>query len=205
MQIGIFGTGRMGMSLAKQWASKGHQIYLGSRDPHKAKALAAEMGADVRGGSVAEASDFGQVLLLAVVWAGVADTIEAAGNMDGKVLIDCTLPLVNRQLAVDSNSSGAEEIAKLAPGAQVVKAFNTIYYEHFKNPKIGSERISMFYCGDSKNAKAIVAQLGSEIGLDVVDSGPLFNSQRLEAMGLLWIYMTMGVGYGNDIAFKLLR
>jgi hypothetical protein len=205
MQIGIIGTGRMGGTLGKLWAEKGHQVFFGSRDPSKAKVLAEAIGASARGGSIAEAAAFGQAVLLATVWAGVTEVIQAAGNLDGRILIDCTLPLLDKQLAVDGNTSGAEEIASLARGARVVKAFNTIYYEHFERPEIDSERISMFYCGDDEEAKATVAQLGRDIGLDVIDSGPLFNARGLEAMGLLWIYLALGVGYGTEIAFRLLQ
>ena len=205
MKIAIIGTGKMGSTLGKVWAEKGHQVFFGSRDPDKARKLAETIGSFTRGGSVTDAVAFSQVILLAVVWEGVPESILAAGNLEGKILIDCTLPMVNRQLAIDPTSSGAGEIAKLVPGAKVVKAFNTIYYEHFEHPVINQERISMFYCGDDGKAKEIAAQLGSDIGLDSVDCGPLFNARWLEAMAYLWIYMALGVGYGTEIGFRFLK
>jgi predicted dinucleotide-binding enzyme len=205
MQIGIIGTGRMGSSLGKMWAKKGHRVFFGSRDPDKAKIIAADMGTNIYGGSIAEAAAFGNVVLLSVVWAGVAESLKACGNLDDKVLLDCTLPIIDRQLAIDPNSSGAQEIARMAPSARVVKAFNTIYYEHFEHPELDSERISMFYCGDDDAAMAIAAQLGSDIGFDVVDCGPLFNARWLEGMAYLWIYLAYGVGYGPEIGFRFLK
>ena len=205
MQIGIIGSGRMGSTLGKVWANAGHKVFLGARDPNKAKEIAETIGPNAHGGSLSDAATFGQAVLLATTWVGVAEAIHAAGKLESKVLMDCTLPLANRQLAVDGNTSGAEEIAKLVPEAKVVKAFNTIYYQHLERPQIGSERVSMFYCGDDEDAKATVAQLGRDIGLDVIDSGPLSNARGLEAMGLLWIYLAVGVGYGNEIGFRLLQ
>jgi predicted dinucleotide-binding enzyme len=205
MDISIIGTGKMGSTLGKVLAHKGHHVFFGSRYPQKAQDLAKLVGFGAQGGSVAEAVAFSQNVLLAIVWAGVAEFMESAGNLEGKVLIDCTLPMVDRQLAIDPNSSGAVEIAKLAPEAHVVKAFNTIYFEHFERPLINSEQITMFYCGDDEKAKIIAAQLGGDIGLDVVDCGPLFNARWLEAMAYLWIYMALGVGHGTDIGFRFLK
>jgi predicted dinucleotide-binding enzyme len=113
--------------------------------------------------------------------------------------------LENKQLAILECNSGSETIAQLAPGARVVNAFNTIYYEHFERPIIESTSISMFYCGDDQDAKSIVGRLGTNLGLDVVDSGPLSNARLFEAMGFLWIFMALGCGYGLDIGYRLLR
>lgn len=166
MKIGIIGTGRMGSALGKAWAQQGHEVFLGSRDPARGKEIATALGNSAQGGSIAEAAHFGDVVLLATLWAGVKDALQAAGNLADKTLIDCTLPLVDRQLAVDGASSGAEEVSKLAPGAYVVKAFHTINYEQFANPLIGATNISMFYCGNDATAKALVKQLATEMGLD---------------------------------------
>jgi predicted dinucleotide-binding enzyme len=205
MKIGILGTGRMGSTLGKLWASKGHEVFFGSRDPEKAQAFVSSIGGKFKSGSLAESTGFGDAILLASIWIGVEDVINACGSFENKVLIDCTIPMEDKQLAVVGNTSGAEIIAGLAPGARVVKAFNTIYYEHFERPSIDSRNVSMFYCGDDPDAKSIVAQLGSELGLDAVDAGPLFNARALEAMGFLWIYMAFGCGYGLEIGYKLLR
>lgn len=205
MKIGVLSTGRMGSTLGKLWAKYGHQVFFGSRDPDKAKAFAVLTEGEVDGGSLEAAAQFGDIVLLATTWNGVADVLKASGSLEGKVLIDCTLPLVDRQLAVDGNTSGAEVIAKLAPGANVIKAFNTIYYEHFESPLIDTQAVSMFYCGDDPDAKTIVARLAAELGLDPVDAGPLMNARMLEAMGFLWIYLAFGCDYGLGIGYKLLR
>lgn len=93
MNIGILGTGNMASGLGKLWAAKGHKIMFGSRDPAKAKKLAADIGKTCSGGSLPEAVKFGPVVLLAVTWTGADKTIKAAGSLDGKIVIDLTNPL----------------------------------------------------------------------------------------------------------------
>jgi predicted dinucleotide-binding enzyme len=129
MKIGIIGTGNMGSGLGKQWAAKGHQVLFGSRDPQKAHTLADSVGADASSGTYAEAVRFGEAVLLAVPWRGVEDSIARAGSFTDKILIDCTNPMTAdyMSLLVGHTSSGAEEIARLAARARVVKAFNHIY------------------------------------------------------------------------------
>lgn len=210
MNIGIIGPGRMGSTLGRLWAGVGHHVYLGSRDPAKAQTLAVSLqlqgrAGQLRGGSIQEAAAFGEVVLIATVWAGVADALAATGPLAGKVLIDCTLPLIDRELAIAADSSGAQEIAKLVPEARVVKAFNTMDYEQFAHPIINGQAISLFYCGDDAAAKATVAQLGAELGLDPVDAGPLFVAHFLEGMSYVWIFMSVVSGYGKGIGFKVLR
>lgn len=205
MKIGILGTGRMASALGTQWAHKGHTVYFGSREPARAKALAARVQLNTSGGSIAEASAFSNVILLATIWKGVKSILEAAGNLEDKILIDCTLPLVDQQIAIDGNTSGSAEIGKLAPGARVVKAFHTIPYEHFSNPTFSGSSESMFYCGDDLDSKQIVKQLAVEMNLDPVDCGPLFLARYLEGMALVWIFLAAGMGQGNSIGFKLLR
>jgi hypothetical protein len=196
----------MAGALGKAWAKGGHSVFYGSREPEKAAALAASNGANAQGGRLVEAAAFGEVILLASIWVGVAETLQVVGQLTGKVLIDCTLPLRDRQLDVNfSETSGAEEIARRAPGSRVVKAFHTVSFQQMDKPRIGSQAISLFYCGDDGGAKTIVAQLAGEMGFDPVDCGPLFIARLLEPMGVLWIFLAAGVGLGDDIGFKLLR
>jgi predicted dinucleotide-binding enzyme len=93
----------------------------------------------------------------------------------------------------------------MAKGAKVVKAFNTIGAANFENPYFGSERASMFICGDPAG-KRIVARLASELNFDVVDVGPLLAAGWLEPMAMLWIHLGYKQGWGSTShAFKMLR
>ena len=201
MNIGVIGTGKMGGTLGKLWADKGHQVLFGSRDLQKAKTMASTIGPSATGGTYAEAAQFGEAVLFAVPWRVAQDVIQAAGNLTGKVLMDCTNPGATGLVA--GQTSDAEEIARWAVGARVVKAFNQIGYENLSNPQFGSQQASTFICGDDEAAKSIVARLGEDIGFDVIDAGPLSNARLLESLTMLWGQLARK--QGRNIAFKLLR
>jgi predicted dinucleotide-binding enzyme len=209
MNIGIIGTGTMGLALGKLWVGRGHQVLLGSRDPRKATTLAETLGPNARGGSIAEAGEFGEAVLLATPWEATQDAVTAAGDLSGKILIDCTNPLVSDwpQLAVGHSTSGAEEIAKWAPGASVVKAFNAIFGRVINSgaPTFASQPATVFYCGDDEAAEAAVAELIEEIGFEPVDAGPLENARYLEPLGELLVQLAYDLAMGTNIAIQLVR
>jgi 8-hydroxy-5-deazaflavin:NADPH oxidoreductase len=123
-------------------------------------------------------------------------------------IIICTNPLASdfSGLVVGTNDSAGEEVARWAKGAKVVKAFNTIGAPNFANPRFGAENASMFICGDDASAKSAVGKLAAELGLDVVDTGPLSASRWLEPLAMLWIHLAFKQGLGpTGHAFKLLR
>jgi predicted dinucleotide-binding enzyme len=121
--------------------------------------------------------------------------------LDGKIIIDAT----NRNImAAESVPSAAEDVARLTPGAKVVKAFNTLGADQFAQPRFRDQTASMFICGDDSGAKSTVAALTAELGFEVVDCGPLANAAWLEALAKLWIYLARNQT-GREVAFKLLR
>jgi hypothetical protein len=208
MNIGIIGTGNMGSGLGKLWAGAGHQVLFGSREPGKAKALASSIGSNTTDGTYAEAAQFGEAVLLAVPWAGVEASIKAAGSLEGKILLDCTNPMTPDYMAlvVGHTTSGAEEIARLAAGARVVKAFNHIYAQIIhSSPQFGSQNATAFYCGDDGSAKETVAGLMKEIGFEPVDAGPLQSARYLEPLAELCVQLAYAQGMGTDQALKLIR
>ncbi|MBI3762926.1 MAG: NADPH-dependent F420 reductase [Chloroflexi bacterium] len=203
MRIGILGAGNVGGNLGKAWATQGHDVFFGVRDPRgeKVRALLATIGSQARAGNPAEAVAFGEVIVLAVSWAGVAEVLRQAGDLTGKIVVDATNRLAPP--TPGSAPSAGEEVARLAPGARVVKAFNSIGAELLAGPQFGDQRPSMFICGDDAAAKTTVAQLADQIGFDVVDAGSLANAGLLESLAVLWIRLSRSEG--RDIAFKLLR
>jgi len=165
-------------------------------------------GGNARAGTVKDAASFGDVVVLATPWPATEEAIRSAGSLAGKILIDCTNPMAAdlSGLTIGTNNSGGEEVAQWAPGAKVVKAFNTLGAGSFANPRIGSEIASMFICGDDASAKSVVAQLTAELGFDVVDAGPLTASRSLEPMAMLWVHLAYMQGWGPaGHAFKMLR
>jgi NADPH-dependent F420 reductase len=208
MKLAIIGSGNVGGALGKLWAEKGHDVTFGSRDPSadSVKAAAAAAGGAAIA-NVAGAAAGAEVVVIAVPWAAVPATIEAAGDLSGKIILDATNPLEAdlSGLAVDSSTSAAQEIAKLAGDAAVVKAFNSTGAGNYSNPGFGGQAASMLICGDDDDAKATVAQLTESLGFDVVDAGPLANASSLESLALLWIKLAYVVDFGPEIAWKLLR
>lgn len=207
MHIGIFGTGNIGATLGTLWAAHGHDIFFASRDPNsdKLQALLSDLGPQARAGSYAAAAVFADTLLLATPWAAVEPVLSAAGDLRGKTLIDATNPIApGLQLALGHTTSGAEHIAALAPGAHVVKAFNTTGWENLRDPHFGDTPADMFICGNDAAAKATVRQLTEALGFRVVDAGPLDSARLLEPLALLWIRLALREGYGRRASFKLL-
>jgi predicted dinucleotide-binding enzyme len=208
VNIGIIGSGNVGAALARNWLRSGHRVLLSySRDPAKLSKLAAQLGAGVRAGTPAEAAQFGEAVLLATPWPSVDDALRAAGSLQGKILIDCTNPLKPdlSGLAIGHATSAAEEIARRAPGARVVKAFNTTGADNMAAPQFGAERPFMPFCGDDPAAKAAVARLIADTGFEPVDAGPLASARLLEPFAMLWIHLALAQGLGPRFAFKLLR
>ncbi|MGH9450816.1 MAG: NADPH-dependent F420 reductase [Terriglobia bacterium] len=210
MKIAIIGAGNVGGTLGKLWAAKGHQVVFGVPDPEgeNAQAVVKSIGKQARAGSVKDAAASADVMVLATPWPATQDAVKAAGELSGKIVVDCTNPLAAdlSGLVIGTTNSAAEEVARWAKGGKVVKAFNTIGAANFGNPKFGSESASMFICGDDAAAKSQVSALAAELGFDVVDVGPLAAARYLEPLAMLWIHLAFKQGWGpTGHAFKMLR
>ena len=209
MKIAIIGAGNVGSALGHGWASAGHEIVFGVRDPNdtRVQEVVRSAGGRVRAATVRDAVAPTEVVVLATPWPAARDVLTAAGSLDGKVLVDATNPLQPdlSGLVIGHTTSAGEQVAAWVPGAKVVKAFNTIGAQHMTNPRFGEQRASMFLCGDDAAAKQVVAGLATALGFEPVDAGPLKQARLLEPLALLWISMALAYGQGPDIAFRLLR
>ncbi|MCU0546996.1 MAG: NADPH-dependent F420 reductase [Oscillatoriaceae cyanobacterium Prado104] len=212
MKIGIVGAGNVGGTLGKILVKKGYEVVFGVRDPEspKVQATLEATGGKARAASVKEAAEFGEVLILATPWNATPDAIAQAGDLTGKIIIDAVNPLeltpagLAAGLTVGHTTSAAEEIAKLATGASVVKALNNIGASCFENPQFGTQRATAFICGDSAAAKKIVANLMEEIGFEAIDAGDLKQARLLEPVGMLWIHLAFN-GMGQDFSISLVK
>lgn len=203
MKIAIIGAGNIGGSLGKVWSARGHSVVFGVRDPNseKTRKALAETGANVQAVGAAQAAAFGEIVVIALPWAAVRETLAAMGDLSGKIIIDAT----NRFAAAPGDApSSAEDIARLATGAKVVKAFNTMGWETLLNPVFSGHPATAFICGDDSSAKQVVIGLAAEIGLAPVDAGPLENAAATDGLAKLWVYL-MRSGMGRDMAFALLK
>jgi predicted dinucleotide-binding enzyme len=181
----------MGGKLGTIFARAGHVVVFSyAHDHEKLEGLAHGASGNARAGTPFGAARDADALLLAVHWSRVDDVLQQAGDLTGKVLLTCSLPM-NRddtELVVAHTSSGAEELARKAPGARVVSAFGTVPSEalfavYAKRRR--KRRPSLVYCGDDERAKEVAAVLIRDVGFDPVDVGPLETARHIEPFTLL--------------------
>jgi hypothetical protein len=207
MKISIIGSGNVGGALGKRWAAAGHEVKFGVRDTGKAEVVALLKTPGTSAGTVAEAAAFGEVVVLTTPWNATEAAIKTAGNLAGKVVVDCTNPLKPdlSGLSVGLDNSGAEMVAQWAAGARVVKCFNSTGAENMLNPQFGNDRAVMLLAGDDTTAKTTVTKLGQDLGFEMVDAGDLSVARLLEPVAMLWVHLAYRRGFGRNFAFKLLR
>jgi len=196
MKIGIIGAGNIGSTLGRKWAAADHNVKFGVRNPADAKYDDLHsIGAAV---SVAEAASFGEVILLALPGAAVASfAAEHGQKLTGKIIIDAT----NNMRAPEMN--GLAVLAEEAPGAHLVRAFNTLGWENFAEPEIAGTQIDLFFCG-TQSARSKAEQLISEVGLRPVYIGDIDTVATLDSLTRLWFALAMPQGYGRRTAFKMI-
>ncbi len=211
MRIGILGSGLMGGKLGTLFARVGHDVVFSySRERSKLEGLAREAGGGAQAGTPREAAQDAEMLLLAVHWSRVDDVLAQAGDLTGKILVTCSLPMNadDTGLVVAHTSSGAEELAKKARGARVVSAFGTVpsevLFAVFEARK-GERRPSLVYSGDDDAAKATVATLIRDVGFDPVDAGPLDVARYSEPFTLLIAKLAYEGDDGPALAYRFER
>jgi predicted dinucleotide-binding enzyme len=209
MRIGILGAGNVGGTLGRGWARNGHEVFFGVPRPQDAKTqdLIRGIGPKARAGTVADAAGFAEVVVLATPWPATQDAIRGAGNLAGRVVVDCTNPLKPdfTGLALGYTTSGAEQVAEWARGAKVFKAFHQTGFNIMGNPVFDGRRAVLFVCGDDDASKPIVLKLATEIGFEAIDAGRLVVARLLEPYAMLWIHLANAQGLGRDFAFGMLR
>lgn len=211
--VGVIGSGNVGKALARGFASRGHDVMIGSRTPDKPELrewLEGE-GEGIRAGTFDEVARHGQIAVLATLGAAVDEAIATAGpeNLAGKVLIDATNPLQSNEngpptLIRGHDDSGGEHVQRLAPEARVVKAFNIVNFKYMVDPDLPGGPPDMFIAGNDQGAKATVTEVLASFGWPTTwDIGGIDGARQLESLCLLWV--AVGVRRGAfDHAFKLL-
>jgi predicted dinucleotide-binding enzyme len=210
MTIGILGAGRVGGALGRLWAAAGHAVVFGEVDPDapRVRDLVAALGPRASVTGVAQAARAADVVVLAVPWgAAPAALAAAAPHLAGKVLVDVINPLLPDLSGLDlgGESSSAEATARRAPGARVVKAFNTIACGLLGASDFPHGRAAGLLCGDDREAKRVVAGLVAQAGFEPLDAGPLAEARTQEALALVWIRLVVSKALPGDAALGVLR
>ncbi len=211
MRIGILGSGLMGGKLGTLFARAGHDVVFSyARSDQKLKRLAREARGNARAGTPAEAAQGADALLLAVHWSRVDDVLKQAGDVSGKVIVSCSLPMNadDTALVLAHTTSGAETLAKKVPKARVVSAFHTVPSEVLFGvfaARRKARKPSLVYCGDDAGSKKVAARLIRDVGFDPVDAGPLRSARYTEPFALLVAQLAYEGDGGPELAYRFER
>jgi hypothetical protein len=212
MRIGILGSGLMGGKLGTIFAHAGHEVVFSySRSQRKLKRLAREARGHARAGTPRGAALNADALLLAVHWSRVDDVLKQAGDLSGKVIVTCSLPMNagDTKLVIAHTSSGAEALAKKVRKADVVSAFSSVpsevLFDVFDAMRRSRRRPSLMYCGDDQDAKEVAARLIHDVGFEPVDAGPLRTARYLEPFSLAMAQLAYEGDEGPEIAYRIER
>ena len=210
MNVTIIGAGNMGRGIGTRAAAGGHSVTFVDANPEAAEKTAADVQAAAKNGATVSTASIGDVKLgdvvVFAVWYGVnLDLAKQLGSkLAGKVVVDIANPLNSTYdgLATAPDSSSAEDLAKVvAPGAKVVKAFNTTYAGTLVAGQVDGKPLDVFIAGDDADAKAKVAQIVTDGGMRPIDTGSLSRARQIEGMQLLHIVTqgTLGTNWGSAI------
>ncbi len=186
MKIGFIGASAVAQTIAKHVLPHGHQVVLSnSRGPESLTALVKELGPGVSAGTVQDAAKQ-DIVVLAVKWRRVQAALFPVTDWNGRILVDAT----NRVASYDPFSLGdisgrtsSEIISDLAPGARVVKAFNSVPMVWISDFSASKPRTALFISGDDTSAKKPVNDLIEQIGFNCIDLGSLAVGGRLQQLG----------------------
>jgi predicted dinucleotide-binding enzyme len=201
----------MGGKLGTLFARAGHEVVFSyARSESKLKGLAREAGDRARAGTPGDAARDADALLLAVHWSRVDDVLRQAGDVSGKVIVSCSLPMKadNTDLVLAHTSSGAEALAGKIRQARIVSAFGTVPSEVLHGvfeARRKAKRPSLVYCGDHQGAKEVAATLIRDVGFDPVDAGPLRIARYTEPFALLVGRLAYEGEEGPEVAYRFER
>ncbi|MFL6075663.1 MAG: NADPH-dependent F420 reductase [Mycobacteriales bacterium] len=186
MRIGIIGAGRIGGVLATLLTAAGHEVMLSfSRDPARLRGLADELGDRATAGEVAEAANFGDVVVFSVPWRLVPDVLRQAGSLAGKIVIDTTNQFGPGGIERFPDGRTAAQVnQERMAGARLVKTFNTLtsgFLRSEAHREPAERRVALFLCGDDAAAKETVAGLIADCGFVPHDLGGLADAAPMEA------------------------
>ena len=182
-KIGIIGSGMIGGTVAQLLAKAGYELFIGTRDPQKEQALLAKLGKNAQVGSVVDAAKWGDVIFESVPLFAIPEiSKQIASYVKGKVLLDTANPYAAR------DGAAADEVERLGqgsgvwvaqhyPGAHVVKAFNTVYFETLGKKAHSNPPIGIPIASDDASALKVASSLVQDAGFEPVVIGKLARAK----------------------------
>jgi predicted dinucleotide-binding enzyme len=193
-KIGIIGSGAVGKALGSGFIKYGYQVMIGSRDTSKLSDWKAKAGDNARTGSVHDAAQFGEIIVLAVKGIAAEEIVkDCIIHLSGKTVIDTTNPIANEppvngvlKFFTDLNHSLMERLQNAAPAANFVKAFNIVGNNLMVDPKYPGGKPTMFICGNNDTAKKEVSEILDQFGWEIEDMGKAEAARAIEPLCILW-------------------
>ena len=208
IDIGILGTGRMGVRLARMFAEAGRNVLLGSRDPERGAAVAPELRSGrIVPGSYGDALAAPAVLPAIFIRDGLFELLEPfRASLAGKLLIDISNPFNEdySDFITPWDTSGAEELARQVPEARIVGAFKNVYWAVFDEPLFTGSPSDVFVIGDDAGAKDEFFRLTADTPFRYLDAGPLINARTIERMTMITGALGRRIGAYPRMNWKLL-
>jgi len=196
MKIGIIGSGIVGQVLGKAFLTERNAVMLGTRNTSKDEVVKwKEQNPSASIGTFEETAKFGEIIVLATGGAVTEDAIKMAGaeNFSGKTVIDTTNPIAPEppsngvlKYFTDINESLMERVQQWLPGANVVKAFNSVGNALMYKPNLQGQIPTMFICGNNVAAKEQVSAILEDFGWEVEDMGTVEAARAIEPLCILW-------------------
>lgn len=200
MKIGTLGAGEMTAALVRHWTPH-HTVRIAGRSPEKAQALAERVGAQTA--SLQEVAESSDIVLMAVRWEGVDETLTWAGADEGrlsdKVVIDCGNPVEVEHFTLTTapEQSLAQRVADRT-GARVVKAFNLCHASVWEaGSQVDGHPVTVPLAADDPEALELVGSLVHEAGGTPIHVGGLEQAAHLEATAAMVIRLLFG---GADLS-----
>lgn len=194
-KIGIIGSGVVGQVLADGFLKHGYEVKIGTRDTSKLQEWKNKAGGKGSLGSFGEAAAFGEIIVLAVKGNAAAEALSISGemNLSGKTILDATNPIDNKapengvlRFFTNLDESLMEQLQAKFPGANFVKAFNSVGNPMMVNPDYKGIKPTMFICGNNENAKKEVNHILDQFGWESEDMGKAESARAIEPLCMLW-------------------
>ena len=208
--IGILGTGRMGVRLARMFAQVGQTVILGSRQVTRATQIVQGLGlgqSTLSAGTYAEAANADLILPAMFLRDGMLETLEPLrAQFDGKIYLDISNPFNDTytDFILPWDTSSAEQIQHRFPKTRVVGAFKNVWWEVFDAPTFGEGVSDVFVVSDDAAAKATLLKLVEHTPFRYIDAGQLANARTIERMTLLSGELGQRYGYFPRMNYKLM-